>query len=78
VSKRLFRYRIVVGFLALFAGFVVVRYAYLAATPAKADAYAAKARAGTGPQVNSPLGTAWADTSAGTSTFSSAVHCGNR
>jgi len=41
VSKRLFRYRIVVGFLALFAGFVVVRYAYLAATPAKADAAAA-------------------------------------
>ena len=41
MSKRLFRYRIVVGFLALFAGFVVVRYAYLAATPAKADAAAA-------------------------------------
>jgi len=43
MNKRSFRYWTVVGFLGVFALFVVARYAYLAATPAKA---AAEARPG--------------------------------
>jgi cell division protein FtsI (penicillin-binding protein 3) len=38
MSKRAFRYWTLIGSLALFALFVAVRYAYLAATPAKAEA----------------------------------------
>jgi cell division protein FtsI (penicillin-binding protein 3) len=38
MNRRAFRYWTLVGFLGLFALFVVVRYAYLAATPAKAEA----------------------------------------
>jgi cell division protein FtsI (penicillin-binding protein 3) len=38
MNKRAFRYWTIVGSLALFALFIVVRYAYLAATPTKAEA----------------------------------------
>jgi cell division protein FtsI (penicillin-binding protein 3) len=40
MKPRAFRYWTVVGFLALFALFVIARYAYLAATPGKAEAAA--------------------------------------